>query len=88
MIFSNVLSLATSASMSASERLPEVAKFLAPAVQAAIDRLRSDDEFWLNTSTVCVATGVILEVFEIVHDLREKVGRFKFHRPPMKKWMI
>lgn len=50
--------------------------------------MRRSDEFWLNVSTVFVAVGVVLEVFEIVHELREKTGPFRFVRPQMAKWMI
>ena len=88
MILSNILSSATSFSTQGSERLSEIAKFLAPAVQMALGTLRRQDEFCLNCSTVLVAIGVILEAFEIVHELREKLGSFKFHHPEMPKWML
>ena len=88
MILWNILWSATSTSTNGSGRLPEIAKALAPAVQIAMNRLRQGDEFLLNCSTVLVAIGVFLEVFEIIHELREKVGRFKLHRPPMAKWMV
>jgi hypothetical protein len=75
-------------SIQGSEKLPEIAKFLAPAVRAALESLRRDDEICLKCSTVLVAIGVFLEFFEIRHELREKTGPFRFHHPEMPKWMI
>ena len=88
MILSNILSSATSLSISGSGKLSEMAKLLAPAARVAMERLRGDDEFCLKLSTVLVAIGVILEYFEISHELREKTGPFKIHRPEMPKWML
>jgi len=88
MILWNILSSATSFSTQGSERLPEIAKFLAPAVRTALGEIRHQDEFCLNCSTVLVAIGVFLEVFEIIHELREKTGPFKFRRPKMPNWML
>jgi len=88
MILSNILSSATSLSISGSGKLSEMAKLLAPAARVAMERLRGDDEFCLKLSTVLVAIGVILEYFEISHELREKTDPFKIHRPEMPKWML
>jgi hypothetical protein len=88
MILSNIISSATSLSTSESGKLSEAAKILAPGVRVALLGLRREDEFCLDCSTVLVGVGVILEVFEIVHELREKVGAYKFHHAPMAKWMV
>lgn len=88
MIFSRVAWLATSVASQGSERLPQIAKDLAPLAREVLEGFRHTDEIWLDISTVLVAIGVILEVFEIVHELREKVGPFKFSRPEMPKWMV
>jgi len=69
MIFWNFLSLATSISTNGSEKLPEIAKTLAPVVRVAMETLRRFDEICLNSSTGLVAVGVFLEFFEIRHQL-------------------
>jgi hypothetical protein len=88
MILSSIFWSATSLSTHGSGKLPEIAKFLATAVRVALERLRHDDEFCLDFSTVLVGIGVFLEYFEIRHELREKTGPFKIHRPEMPKWMV
>jgi hypothetical protein len=59
---------------------------LAPYVQWTIGKFRHEDEIWLYICTGLVVLGVFIEVFEIVHDLREKFGPFKIHRPD-KRWV-
>jgi hypothetical protein len=80
MILSNVLSSATSSSIHGSERLPEIAKSLAPYVQWTLEKFRHEDELWLDFFTGLVVLGVALEVVEIIHELREKFGPFKIRK--------
>ncbi len=87
MIFSNILSSATSLSTQGSEKLPEIAKTLAPFVQDTLKWFRNQYEVALYVATFLVGIGVILEGFEVVHEHREKTGPFKIHRPESPKWM-
>lgn len=85
MILSNIFWAAISSSIG-SGRLPEIAKSLAPYVRWALGKFRHENEVFLDWCTGLVVVGVFLEVFEIVHELREKFGPFKIHRPD-RKWI-
>ena len=77
MILSN-----TSLSTQGSEKLPEIAKVLAPFVQETLRWFRHQYEVELKVATFLVAIGVILEGFELVHELKKKPNS-----PPTPKWI-
>ena len=90
MTFWNDLSLATSflsitvsTSLSSSKELPPIAQELAPFVRESLQYLRGKYDWWLNLSTILVVVGVICELPEIVHDLRELFSRKHFQPPEM-----
>jgi hypothetical protein len=75
------LSMAASASPSASHELTPIARELAPFVRETLRYLRGIDEGRLDCATWLVAAGIFFELPEIIFDLFEIFSRKHFDPP-------